>query len=117
MTELNEQRKILYKVSSLKFKLVEELVEAIKHCFGDRIEVNGIRFDSNFLKIDDLFVKRIEVIPHDIAHVMIHWYPNYYYSTTEDPFCSVYMLTEEEIKSLIEKVKTVKDYYLSHSPK
>lgn len=112
-----EQRKILYKVSSLKFKLVEELVEAIKHCFGDRIEVNGIRFDSNFLKIDDLFVKRIEVIPHDIAHVMIHWFPNHYYSTTEDPFCSVYMLTEEEIKSLIEKVKTVKDYYFSHSPK
>jgi hypothetical protein len=117
MTELNEQRRILYKVSSLKFKLVEELVEEIKHCFGDRIEVNGLSFDSNFMKIDDLFVKRIEVIPHDIAHVMIHWYPNYYYSTTEDPYCSVYMLTEEEIKGLIDKVKTVKDYYLSHAPK
>jgi len=117
MTELDKQRMMLYKASSSKMKLVEELVEAIKHCFGDRIEVNGIRFDSNFLKIDDLFVNRIEVIPHDIAHVMVHWYPNYYYSTTEDPFCSVYMLTEEEIKSLIEKVKTVKDYYLSHSPK
>jgi hypothetical protein len=117
MTELMEQRKILYKVSSLKFKLVEELVEAIKHCFGDRIEVNGIRFDSNFMKIDDLFVKRIEVIPHDIAHVMIHWYPNYNISTRNDPYCSVYMLTEEEIKSLMEKVKAIKDYYLSHSPK
>jgi hypothetical protein len=27
------------------------------------------------------------------------------------------MLTEEEIKSLMEKVKAIKDYYLSHSPK
>jgi hypothetical protein len=48
---------------------------------------------------------------------MIHWYPNYNISTRNDPYCSVYMLTEEEIKALMEKVKAIKDYYLSHSPK
>lgn len=117
MTEIDKQRMMLYKASSSKMKLVEELAEAIKYCFGDNIEVSGFRFDSNSTKIGDLYVKKILVVSHDIAHIMIHWYPNYNISTRNDPYCSVYMLTEEEIKTLMEKVKAIKDYYLSHSPK
>ena len=115
--EFKKVREKLYKATPLTFQLVEELERKIINCLGNGVEVNGISLDSGFLNIGDLYVKRIEIVPNDIAHIMIHWYPNFELSTREDPYCSVYMLTEEEIRYLIEKTKTFKAYYLSHNKK
>ena len=112
--ELKKARLQLYKPTSTIYQLVDELANLITHCFGDKVEVNGLRFDSNSLKIGKLYVKMIEVNPKDIGHVMIHWYPNYKISPRLDPFCSAYIFKRRELDKLIQEITKIKDYYNSH---
>lgn len=114
--ELNETRVKLYKATPSKLQLVDELFNLIRHCFGGKIEINVIRFDSTFM-IGELSVAMIEVLPNDVAKVMVHWHPKRDVSTKEDPYCSAYILEEEEIQSIIKHIKEIKEYYNSHQPK
>ena len=118
MTEkkLNETRVKLYKATPTKLQLVDELFNLIRHCFGGKIEVNGIRFDSTF-RIRELSVNLIEVLPNDVAKVMVHWHPDYNISPRTDPYCSAYILDDEEIQTIIKHIKEIKEYYNSHRPK
>ena len=112
--ELKKARLQLYKPTSTIYQLVDELANLITHCFGDKVEVNGLRFDSNSLKIGELYVRMIEVNPNDIAHVLIHWYPNHQISNQSDPFCSAYIMELWEINKVIQEITKIKDYYNSH---
>lgn len=112
--ELKKARVQLYKMTPQKEELVEKLASLIKHCFGEKVEVNGLRFDSNHLKIGDLYVRMIIVEPNDIAYVQVHWYPNYNVSRQSDPFCSAYTLEDWELHKLINGVTRIKEYYNKH---
>lgn len=109
--ELMNLRMKIYKPSSLKLKLVDELIPLIKHCFGNQVETTNIGFVNNHFSLGKLFVKSIEINEEDISRVLIHWQPNYNISNQRDPFCSVYMLTSQEIKKLINKIKTISPIY------
>lgn len=116
--ELNETRKKLYKVSDDILSLVDRVKDTFTHLFPYNshasVEVNGIRIDSRQLKIGDLSVYMIEKDPQEIGNILIHWYPNYKVSTKSDPFCSIYMLTEEEIKDVWRYLKKVQLYAIKH---
>lgn len=113
---LNEQRTLVYKATPTKLKLVDELIELIKHCFPN-VETNGFRFDDSHLKLGELTVRMIQIDPQEFGGVLVHWYPNFKISTQGDPYCSAYILTEKEINILIKEVKKIKQYYNSHLKK
>lgn len=113
---LNEQRRLVYKATPTKLKLVDELIDLIKHCFPN-VETNVMRFDDSHLKLGTLIVKMIEIDPQELGGVLVHWYPNFKLSTQTDPYCSAYILTEEEISTLIGEVKKINQYYITHQTK
>ena len=115
--QLKQTRVQLYKATPLKLQLVDELISLIKGCFGGKVETNEIQFDSGNFKLTDkseLSVNMIELDPQEIGGVLIHWYPNFYISTKNDPYCSVYMLSIREIRKIIHRVKNIQEYYNSH---
>lgn len=101
--ELKKARLQLYKPNATTFKLVAQLADSIM----SRFENKNITFDKNSLKIDNLYVRMIEVNPNDIAYVMVHWYPDHNISNQTDPFCSAYILEEWEILKIINAVETL----------
>ena len=112
MTEnLNGLRAKLYRVKPSKLQLVDELISLIKGCFGDKVETNGIRFDSGNFKLGELSVNMIELDPQEIGGVLVHWYPKLDVSLRQDPYCSVYMLSLREIKQIINRIKHIHEYY------
>ena len=113
MTEkkLTEIRVQLYKATPLKLQLVDKLISLIKGCFGDKVETNGIRFDSENFKLGESSVNMIELDPQEIGGVLVHWYPNFYISTKNDPYCSVYMLSLREIRKIIKRIHDIHEYY------
>lgn len=116
MTEnLNELRAKLYRAKPSKLQLVDELISLIKGCFGDKVETNGIRFDSGNFKLGELSVNMIELDPQEIGGVLVHWYPKLDVSLRQDPYCSVYMLSLREIRKIIERINKVHEYYKQHS--
>ena len=116
MTEnLNDVRAKLYRVKPSKLQLVDELISLIKGCFGDRVETNGIRFDSGNFKLGELSVNMIELDPQVIGGVLVHWYPKFDISTKNDPYCSVYMLSTHEIRKIINRINKIHEYYETHS--
>lgn len=116
MTEnLNELRAKLYRAKPSKLQLVDELISLIKGCFGDKVETNGIRFDSRNFKLGELSVKMIELDPQEIGGVLVHWYPKLDVSLRQDPYCSVYMLSLREIRKIIERINKVHEYYEQYS--
>ena len=116
MTEnLNELRAKLYRAKPSKLQLVDELITLIKGCFGDKVETNGIRFDSGNFKLGELSVNMIELDPQEIGGVLVHWYPKLDVSLRQDPYCSVYMLSLREIRKIIERINKVHEYYEQYS--
>ena len=116
MTEnLNELRAKLYRAKPSKLQLVDELISLIKGCFGDKVETNGIRFDSGNFKLGELSVNMIELDPQEIGGVLVHWYPKLDVSLRQDPYCSVYMLSLREIRKIIERINKVHEYYEQYS--
>ena len=116
MTEnLNELRAKLYRAKPSKLQLVDELISLIKGCFGNKVETNGIRFDSGNFKLGELSVKMIELDPQEFGGVLVHWYPKLNVSIRYDPYCSVYMLSLREIKKIIERIKRIHEYYETHN--
>ena len=116
MTEnLNELRAKLYRAKPSKLQLVDELISLIKGCFGDKVETNGIRFDSGNFKLGELSVNMIELDPQEIGGVLVHWYPKLDVSLRQDPYCSVYMLSLREIRKIIERINKVHEYYKQRS--
>ena len=116
MTEnLNDLRAKLYRAMPCKIKLVDELISLIKGCFGDKVETNGIRFDSGNFKLGELSVNMIELDPQEIGGVLVHWYPKLDVSLRQDPYCSVYMLSMREIRKIINRIKHIHEYYETHN--
>ena len=116
MTEnLNELRAKLYRAKPSKLQLVDELITLIKGCFGDKVETNGIRFDSGNFKLGELSVNMIELDPQEIGGVLVHWYPKLDVSLRQDPYCSVYILSLREIRKIIERINKVHEYYEAHN--
>ena len=113
--ELTELRVKLYKAKPSKLQLVDELISLIKGCFGDKVETNGIRFDSRNFKLGKLSVKMIELDPQEFGGVLVHWYPKLGISVRYDPYCSVYMLSLREIRKIIERINKVHEYYEAHN--
>ena len=112
---LNDVRAKLYRVKPSKLQLVDELISLIKGCFGDRVETNGIRFDSGNFKLGELSVNMIELDPQEIGGVLVHWYPKLDISIHHDPYCSVYMLSTNEIRKIINRINKIHEYYETHS--
>lgn len=110
-TDLKKVRIQLYKAKPSKLKLVDELISLIKGCFGDKVETNGIRFDSGAFKLGELSVKMIELDPQEFGGVLVHWYPKLDVSLRHDPYCSVYMLSLREIGKIIKRINDIHEYY------
>lgn len=111
--ELIKARVKLYKATPLKLKLADKVAETIRTCFGtDKIETNGLRFDSGAFKLGGLTVKMVDLDKQSIGNVLIHWVPDFKISTNSDPFCAIYMLHTNEIKKLLRKVRSIKAYSL-----
>lgn len=113
--QLKQTRVQLYKATPLKLVLVDELIYSIKHCFGDKVEINGFDFKDTFLKLGKLQVRKVEIDPQEIGAVLIHWYPNHTISTQDDPYCSAYMLSINELRKLIKTLQSVSNYYKLHN--
>ena len=71
----------------------------------DKKGINGVRFDST-LMLGDLQVKWIERENSHCA-LLVHWYPNYNLSLRDDPFCSAYVLSLEEINEIYSELKRI----------
>ena len=98
--DLNEQRRLLYKVGPFKLRLVDKLAEIIKAKGGNELKLK--------LKFGSLAAKYIEIDPMKIGGVLVHWEPDYTISTKSDPFCSAYMLDSIDIDELIKAAEAVK---------
>ena len=101
--ELSFTRRALYHPSAGKIKLVNNLIESMKS-YAKGVEITDITFKEGTLMLGGLSVKRIEIDPHEVGGVLVHWYPNYKVSTKSDPFCSAYILSLSELRKLISRV-------------
>jgi hypothetical protein len=115
--ELTNLRVQLYKPTPLRLKLVDELISEIKSCFGDKVETTTIEFKHHFFKLGGMWVKSVQTEEKGIGGVLVHWEANPRISTTTDPFCSAYILSTNEVKSLLQTVKSVKAIYASSHKK
>ena len=104
--ELTQIRGQLYKTTPLKLQLVDEIINNIKS-----LKVNELRFDTT-LKLEGIQVRLIEIDPQEIGGLLIHWFPNRLISTTQDPYCSVYMLQTNTIKKLLRIITKTKQNIL-----
>lgn len=98
--ELSFVRRALYHPSANKIKLVDNLIESMKS-YAKGVEITDISFKEETLRLGGLSVKRIEIDPHEVGGVLVHWYPDYKVSTKSDPFCSAYILNLSELRKLI----------------
>ena len=98
--ELSFIRSKLYHTSTNKIKLVDSLIERMKN-YTKGVSITDISFKKGAIRLGDLFVKSIEIDPHEIGGVLVHWYPDYKVSTKSDPFCSAYVLSLAELRKLI----------------
>lgn len=108
--QLTETRVRLYRATPLKLQLVDELISLIKGCFGDRVETNGIRFDSGNFKLGELSVNMIELDPQEIGGVLVHW-------SQDGKYSSVYMLKVSDIRRIIQRISKIHEHYNSHLSK
>ena len=98
--ELSFIRRALYHPSPNKIKLVDSLAECMKN-YAKGVSITDISFEKGTLMLDELYVKSIEIDPHEVGGVLVHWYPDYKVSTRSDPFCSAYVLNLAELRKLI----------------
>lgn len=115
--ELTNLRVQLYKPTPLRLKLVDELISEIKSCFGYKVETATIEFEHHAVKLGGMWVKSVQTEENGIGGVLVHWEANPRISTTTDPFCSAYILSTNEVKSLLQTVKMVKAIYASSQKK
>ena len=112
-TELNNTRVQLYKATPLKLQLVDELIDLIKNCFKG-VETTSIDLtDKPISLFHGLKVKSLEIDPQQIGGVLVHWFPKHDISTKTDPFCSAYILHRTELRKIIYRIKSIKNYYES----
>ena len=111
--KLNQQRVSVYNTTPTKIKLVEILINLIKGCYPN-VETTQIDIDKNQITLNGLMVKQVEIDPMTFGGVLIHWFPNKNISTKDDPFCSAYMLDEEEIKTINKYIRKIKKYAFQH---
>lgn len=110
--QLKQTRVQLYKATPLKLQLVDELTSKIKKCFGNKVEITSIRFDTEKLRLlGGLSVKILEIDPQKIGGVLVHWYPKPKVSTQQDPYCSAYILKPCEIRKIIYHIDKIHEYY------
>lgn len=91
----------VYHATPEKIALVNKLSRLIKDCSS------GIEFGANHLQVGELSVRMIEIDPHKIGGVLVHWFPDFNISTRNDPYCSAYMLECDEINDIINEVASV----------
>lgn len=115
--ELTNIRVQLYKPTPLRLKLVDELISEIKSCFGEKVVTDTIEFKRHVLKLGGMWVKSVQTEEKGIGGVLVHWEANPRISTTTDPFCSAYILSTNEVKSLLQTVKMIKAIYTSSQQK
>ena len=99
-----ETARALYNPTPEVEALVFKLIELFDKPLSNGVVVDGLRFDDSHLKIDELTVKAIFRVKNHLG-IEIHWYPNYDYSTENDPFCSAFILTQEELSKIYREVK------------
>ena len=97
----------------LKLQLVDELIDLIKNCFKGVETTNIDLTDKPISLFHGLKVKSLEIDPQQIGGVLVHWFPNYNFSTKSDPFCSAYILHRAELRKIIYRIKSIKNYYES----
>ena len=115
--QLKQTRVQLYKATPLKLQLVDELIETFK-AIPNRFEVEmtSITFvDKKLILNDNMAVKTIEIDPQEIGAILVHWFPNFNISTQSDPYCSIYMLSVNEIKKIHRRLKKIQEYAHAHS--
>jgi hypothetical protein len=96
-----ETARLLYHPSKEVEGLVVRIVELL-----EKHNVNGVRIDDSSLKLDELSVRMI-AIEHSHCVLTIHWEPNPTISTTQDPYCSAFILTYEELNTIYSKLSKV----------
>ena len=96
-----ETARLLYHPSKEVEGLVVRIVELL-----EKRNVNGVRFDNSSLKLNELTVRMI-LIEHSHCVLSVHWEPNPTISTTQDPFCSAFILTYEELNTIYSKLSKV----------
>lgn len=115
--ELTNLRVQLYKPTPLRLKLVDELITEIKTCFGDKVVTDTIEFEHHAVKLGGMWVKSVQTEEKGIGGVLVHWEANPRISTNTDPFCSAYVLSTNEVKSLLQQIKMIKAIYASSQKK
>ena len=115
--ELTNLRVQLYKPTPLRLKLVDELITEIKTCFGDKVVTDTIEFEYHAFKLGGMWVKSVQTEEKGIGGVLVHWEANPRISTATDPFCSAYVLSTNEVKSLLQQIKMIKAIYASSQKK
>lgn len=100
---MKKQRQLLYGASEEQYQLANRLLSLMKSKGLDEITFTE---DRPQLK-DGLICKSLEIDKQSISGVLVHWEPIYRVSTKSDPFCSIYILSTEEIQQLINRVKAV----------
>ena len=115
--QLMNLRAQLYKPTPLRIKLVDELISEIKSCFGEKVVTDTIEFKHHAVKLGGIWVKSVQTEENGIGGVLVRWEANPRISTTTDPFCSVYILSTNEVKSLLQYIKMIKATYASSQQK
>ena len=88
----------LYRPTRTQEKLVTQI--ALTMQAGN---VKELVFPKN-LELAGLKVKSVE-LEKSHSCVLVHWHPDHNVSTKSDPFCSAYILQDDELKTLLDAVK------------
>ena len=98
--------KALYKPSPKVEGLVLKLCDLFDKPLPNGVTVTSLTFKEDALKIGGLSVKEL-IRGGQHYGVEVHWYPNFNISTTNDPFCSAFILRYNSLEKLYREVEKV----------
>jgi len=98
----------LYHPSQRAEELVSQIIKAFDYTFTNGIKWNEVGFNKGALTLGDLDVKSLILSTNTHLGVEVHWHPKPSISTERDPFCSAYILTEEELALILNKMREIR---------
>lgn len=101
-----EMARILYKPTPKVEELVLKLCDLFDKPLRRGVTITSISFKQGHLKIGGLSVKEV-IRGGQHNGIEVHWYPNYFISTKDDPFCSAFVLKYNSLQKLYREVEKV----------
>lgn len=91
----------LYKPSDTVEKLCSKVMDWFDTPFPNGVKITDLTLARNTIILSSgNNIKSLKRVDNHIG-IEVHFYPNYNISTTNDPFCSIFILKHYEIKKIL----------------